>query len=195
MATQFLLTSLGPIVAGMSLETFLLRKSVPLVYEKSEIIPAVPRAYGLVLFTNVCVSSVLMLTLGFKVAAARKLYTDKALKDGDKDAEARYAYPKLYAEGFSDPAKAFNCVQRAHQQALETYPQFLALSLVGGVQYPLTCAVGGALWVWARWVWAEGYATGDPSKRYGHVVSRGIWTGLLVQIIAAGATSLSTAIN
>ena len=102
--------------------------------------------------------------------------TFQALKDGDTDAEARFSYPKMYAEGFSEHATSFNCVQRGHQQALESYPMFLALSLVGGIQYPLTCAAGGALWNYARLKWAEGYATGDPSARYSHWASKGVRT-------------------
>ena len=102
------------------------------------------------------------------------IITFQALKDGDTDAEARFSYPKMYAEGFSEHATSFNCVQRGHQQALESYPMFLALSLVGGIQYPLTCAAGGALWNYARFKWAEGYATGDPSQRYSHWASKGV---------------------
>jgi glutathione S-transferase len=118
----------------------------------------------------------------------------QAIKDGDKDAEARYSYPKMYAEGFDEHSTAFNCVQRSHQQALETYPMFLAASLVGGMQYPLTVAAGGAWWAYARLQWAEGYALG-ADKRYGHWAAKGIWTGLLAPLVAAGATSLSVIVK
>lgn len=99
--------------------------------------------------------------------------------------------PKLYAEGFSARAKKFNCVQRGHQQALETYPQFLALSFIGGLRFPLTCAAGGALWCYARLKWSEGYATGNPSDRYSHFLSVGIWVGLLIQLLAAFIVSIT----
>jgi glutathione S-transferase len=100
----------------------------------------------------------------------------------------------MYAEGFDAHSTEFNCVQRGHQQALETYPIFLAASLVGGMQYPLTVAAGGALWIYARLKWAEGYATG-AEKRYGHWASKGVWTGLLAPLVAAGATSLSVIVK
>ena len=77
MATQFLLTSLGPIIGGMSLETFLLRSKLPSLYEKGETLPGVPKSFGLVVFVNVCCSTVVILTLGFKVSAARRKYLDK----------------------------------------------------------------------------------------------------------------------
>ena len=76
-------------------------------------------------------------------------------------------------------------------KAFETYTSFVALSLFGGIVFPVTCAAGGALWIYARWMWAKGYSTGEPSKRYDHWVSRGIWTGLLIEL---GAT-IGTAIN
>ena len=48
MATQFLLTSLGPIIGSMSLETFLLRTKFPTLYTQSETLPGVPRSFGMV---------------------------------------------------------------------------------------------------------------------------------------------------
>ena len=77
MATQFLLTSLGPIIGGMSLETFLLRSKFPSLYQQGETLPGVPKSFGLVVFVNVCCSTVVMMTLGFKVSAARRKYLDK----------------------------------------------------------------------------------------------------------------------
>jgi len=110
-------------------------------------------------------------------------------KKGDADAEARFSYPKLYAEGFSAEAKAFNCVQRGHQQALETYPVFVVLSIIGGLAHPIASSLGGLLWCLARVGWAKGYATGEPEKRYSDFWAPHIWTGLLVQLITALCTA------
>jgi hypothetical protein len=42
-----------------------------------------------------------LIGLGSAVDKARSAAIEKAAKDGDKDAEARCSYPKIYAEGFS----------------------------------------------------------------------------------------------
>jgi MAPEG family len=108
---------------------------------------------------------------------------------------SRFALPKLYAEGFSEEAKQFNCVQRGHQQALETYSQFLGLSLIGGISFPVSATIGGIMWSYARLTWANGYATGEPGNRYSHWASRWIWTGLLVEMTAAAATAVKLVIQ
>jgi glutathione S-transferase len=105
-----------------------------------------------VILVNIVGSSFLIIILGFKAAGARKDCILKAEKDGDEHAAERFSYPKLYAEGFSAQARVFNCIQRSHQQALETYPQFLALSLIAGYKFPLSCTVGGLYWMYARWM-------------------------------------------
>ena len=43
----------------------------------------------------------------------------------------------LQAEGFGPIAQEFNNVQRGHQQALETYSSLIAMSMFGGVGYPI----------------------------------------------------------
>lgn len=94
----------------------------------------VSASYGLVILVNVVGSSFMMVYLSFIPGAARRKYTELAKKKGDRDAEARYSAPKLYAEGFSQEAKEYNCAQRAHQQALETYANFVVCSVIGGVR-------------------------------------------------------------
>ena len=90
------------------------------------------------------------------------------------------AHACRYATGESESAKLFNCVQRCHQQALETYPQFLAMSLLAGLQFPITTALEGVVWIVARLAWSEGYATGKPENRYAYSpLGRHIWTPLL----------------
>eukprot|EP00298_Acanthocystis_sp_HF-20_P026614 c4408_g1_i1.p1 GENE.c4408_g1_i1~~c4408_g1_i1.p1 ORF type:complete len:197 (-),score=73.86 c4408_g1_i1:46-636(-) len=150
----------------------------------------VPRLYGLVLAVNVIGGSFVLVALGTKVGMARRKYLEAAKKKGDADAEARFSYPKLYAEGFSEEAKLFNCVQRGHQQALETYPSFLACSLVGGLTQPLMTSFGGLLWCIARLRWAKGYATGEPNNRYADFWAPHIWTALLIQFVTCGCTAV-----
>lgn len=180
-----------PAGALLAAENFLLRPALPFVFMGSSLIPVLPKAYGAVLFVNVVSSSYAMITLGGKVGAARKTSIEQAKAEGDKDAEDRYSYPKLYAEGFSKTAKLFNCIQRGHQQALETYPSFLALSLIAGIKYPITAAIGGIIWHIARFAWAKGYATGEPSKRYQSFLAFGVWSSLFIELLGATATIVS----
>ncbi|KAK6191630.1 hypothetical protein SNE40_003272 [Patella caerulea] len=77
-------------------------------------------------------------------------------------------YPTLY----SPTNKEFNCIQRAHQNTLEAYPQFLMLLFVGGLQYPKITAVTGLVYLVGRVAYAIGYYTGEPEKRrYGGIPS------------------------
>lgn len=86
----------------------------------------------------------------------------------------------MYAEGDSEEAKKFNSVQRGHQQALETYTQFIALSMVSGLRFPVLTSAMGALWSVARLKWADSYASGGPEKRYsGHWLGKHVWTPLI----------------
>jgi len=191
MATSLILTTILPVLGTVLAEHFVLQEKFSPFYATSKFL--VPKGFAAVVFVNVVLTSVTLVVLGFKVASARTTIKAKALKDGDKDAEARYSYPKLYAEGFDVHAKNFNCVQRGHQQALETYTAFVALSLVGGVKFPLTVTLAGLIWNIARYKWAEGYATGEPGNRYSNWISKGIWSGLMMVLAAAVGTALHIA--
>lgn len=59
-------------------------------------------------------------------------------------------FSRRYASGDNENAVNFNCVQRGHQQALETYPMFLALSIIGGIKHPICTALAGLLWIQGR---------------------------------------------
>ncbi|CAF1344222.1 unnamed protein product [Adineta steineri] len=74
-------------------------------------------------------------------------------------------YPALYASDSHPQSKAFNCVQRGHQNTLENYPQFLLMLGLGSIQYPLISSIGGAIWLIGRLVYFQGYASGQPEKR------------------------------
>jgi hypothetical protein len=76
-------------------------------------------------------------------------------------------------------------------QALETYPQFLILSAFGGLGFPVTTTCMGVLWIVARFSFAAGYATGEPSNRFTYSrLGRHIYTPL----IGGLATTLATAV-
>ncbi|XP_054894425.1 microsomal glutathione S-transferase 3b [Poeciliopsis prolifica] len=85
--------------------------------------------------------------LAAKVIGARKKY--------------RVKYPTMY----SDNEHMFNCIQRAHQNTLELYPQWLVFQTITALMYPLTATVLGAIWVTSRFFYAWGYYSGDPEKR------------------------------
>ncbi|ROT78941.1 glutathione S-transferase 3, mitochondrial [Penaeus vannamei] len=108
----------------------------------------VPAAYGYCVLVAVF-SIFVLIWKGVKVGGARKKY--------------KVSYPTMY----SKDNDIFNCYQRAHQNTLENYPQFLVLLFFGGLYNPIVCAVGGAIWCVARIVYALGYYTGDPKKRMG----------------------------
>lgn len=106
----------------------------------------VPADYGYCVFVAVG-SSFVLAWKAMRVGAARKKYN--------------IPYPTMY----SPDNNTFNCIQRAHQNTLENYPQFLWMLLVGGLEMPRFCAVGGAIWCLGRIAYALGYSTGDPKKR------------------------------
>jgi len=149
------------------------------IWGASPVADFLPRAYGGVVLSCVVLSSFTLLALGMKVGKARK--------------ECGVELPEMYATG--DLAKKpegnkFNCVQRGHQQALETYPSFLASCLIGGIRFPVSVTIMGLLWSKARFEWAAGYASGDPKKRYDSKWSKLVWTTLIGAFCAAGTVAI-----
>jgi|TARA_B110000967_G_scaffold17726_2_gene16707 glutathione S-transferase len=143
------------------------------IAEKSGVLP---KAYGLVIMVNLIVCSFAVIALSFKVGAARETFG--------------MPLPAMYATGKDAKSVKFNCIQRGHQQALETFTMFLCGSLIGGVKYPISVAFFGLVWCKARFSWAEGYATGEPKKRYQSGWGMLIWTTLIGVFSAAGGVGL-----
>jgi len=54
-------------------------------------------------------------------------------------------------------ADAFNCVQRAHQNALENMPHFIMFLLLAGLQAPVASAILGSVYLAGRIAYALGY--------------------------------------
>ncbi|KAF7656002.1 hypothetical protein LDENG_00047550 [Lucifuga dentata] len=119
-----------------------------------DILATLPSSFGYVIFTYLY-SWIMLTVLGVNVGAARKKYNVE--------------YPAMY----SDKHQVFNCIQRAHQNTLEVYPQWLVFQTIAALGYPLTASVMGVIWVTSRFSYAWGYYTGDPAKRmkgaYGYI--------------------------
>ncbi|KAJ8287431.1 hypothetical protein COCON_G00000900 [Conger conger] len=111
-----------------------------------ELLDILPPRFGYVILTYLY-SWIMLTYLGVKVGGARKKYNVK--------------YPTMY----SDKEQVFNCIQRAHQNTLEVYPQWLVFQTIAALVYPTAAAVLGAIWVTSRFSYAWGYYTGDPAKR------------------------------
>ena len=74
-------------------------------------------------------------------------------------------YPTLYLDSSDKNAKAYNCVQRAHQNSLENLSSFYALLFVAGIRFPIAAAASAAIYNLGRIMYFRGYCTGEPSGR------------------------------
>lgn len=90
-------------------------------------------------------------------------------------------------EGTSKHARAFNCVQRSHQQILETLPGYFVTVLFSGLEFPVTAFFLASLWLYSRKVWVNGYATcmGDVSQRYSLPFSTVFWNCKLALLMTS----------
>ncbi len=105
------------------------------------VLSTLPKEYGYVVLVG-SASYVMLYHLGIKVGMARKKYGVE--------------YPAMY----SDSQPMFNCVQRAHQNTLESYPPFLFFLAMSGIRFPKASAACGAVWILSRFSFAHGYYTG-----------------------------------
>ncbi|GAB9472225.1 hypothetical protein Gpo141_00009408 [Globisporangium polare] len=74
-------------------------------------------------------------------------------------------YPQMYADKDNKNAKAFNCVQRAHQNLLENIPLYLGLLVSSSPLRPEIAAGAGLVRLLGFVFYVRGYASGDPAKR------------------------------
>ncbi|XP_056151777.1 microsomal glutathione S-transferase 3-like [Lampris incognitus] len=82
-----------------------------------DLLEILPSSFGYVILTFLY-SWIMLSYLGVKVGAARKKYDVK--------------YPTMY----SDKEQVFNCIQRAQQNTLEVYPQWLVFQTIAALVYP-----------------------------------------------------------
>ena len=129
------------------------------------------RLFGLVIVSNLLASGVTMISLGMRVGKARTEY--------------KVPLPAMYANENTEDAKKFNSVQRGHQQALETYPFFLAGSAIAGTRFPVTTSLAGLLYCAARIKWADNYRDEGADNRYNSWLAKQIWTPLVILMLSS----------
>jgi len=88
------------------------------------------------------------------------LFFWQGMKVGGMRKKCNINYPNMY----SKDNDLFNCYQRAHQNTLENYPQFLILLLIGGLQYPLVNTAAGIIWIAGKVSYSLGYYSGGKRK-------------------------------
>ena len=104
-----------------------------------------PFAYGYVVLTVGVGSFVVTTMMGGAVMAARKKFD--------------VGYPNLYATpGHHKHADEFNRVQRGHQNMFESLPTVMCMTLLGGLKYPLTNAIGYCLYLLGSFLYLKGYS-------------------------------------
>lgn len=106
---------------------------------------ALTRDQGAVLLVAACNVLLVNVYMAVRVGRARKAHG--------------VAYPSMTGSA------AFMCVLRGHLNTLENQPAELAMLLLAGLVAPKAAAISGGLWVIGRWLYFEGYATGDPKAR------------------------------
>jgi len=109
----------------------------------------VPSEFGYVILTGTA-SVFVLIYKGINVGMARKKYEVK--------------YPVMYSDE-NGGDNMFNCVQRAHQNTLENYPQFLFFLTTAGLSHPVLASLAGVIYLAGRIAFAKGYYTGNPENR------------------------------
>ena len=99
---------------------------------------------------------------------------------------AREKYDVQYPVMYDDSKPMFNCVQRAHQNAIEAAPMFLAALAPAALVLPLPASILSVLYSIGRLLYARGYATGDPEKRHQGLVQYVALFGLIGIDVYAG---------
>uniref|UniRef100_A0A7S2BLR8 Glutathione transferase n=1 Tax=Octactis speculum TaxID=3111310 RepID=A0A7S2BLR8_9STRA len=109
----------------------------------------IPASYGL-LFIPLALSWLVNIFLTVMVGNARKKYDVQ--------------YPNLYAPADHKDAVKFNCVQRAHQNTLESWAPVMVTMFATGLVYPVSSSISGVIWCMGRVVYGIGYSF-SPSLR------------------------------
>jgi glutathione S-transferase len=140
----------------------------------------VPSSYGWVVLGSGIGTLVTGFYLSGAVMAAREKYN--------------VPYPNLYAvPGYHKNADEFNRIQRSHQNFVEGLTGYVAMSLLGGLKYPLANAIGSVLFCVGSVLYQKGYIdtsldVKDARYKKGGAIK---WIGVLISLCSTGALGYS----
>jgi glutathione S-transferase len=101
--------------------------------------------YGWVILGAVIGNEIISIYLGGQVMGARRKFDVQ--------------YPNAYATpNYHKNADEFNRYQRGHQNFLEYAHGYRMMTLIGGLEYPLACAIGSLFWSVGCVLYLKGYA-------------------------------------
>jgi glutathione S-transferase len=66
-----------------------------------------------------------------------------------------------------EAAYAFNCVQRGHQNYLESVATFVPLLIINWFTFPLITGIAGIVWGAFKWLYFFGYMKGHNNRVWG----------------------------
>lgn len=120
------------------------------------------------------------------------IYLSGAVMKGRKALDV--PYPNLYATpGVHKHADEFNRIQRSHQNFLEMLDSYIAMTLLGGLQYPIACAVGTVCFYAGAIMYQNGYIdTKLDVKMARYQKGGGIkWIGVLISLVSCAALGVN----
>eukprot|EP00531_Pseudo-nitzschia_arenysensis_P016517 CAMPEP_0116137350 /NCGR_PEP_ID=MMETSP0329-20121206/12203_1 /TAXON_ID=697910 /ORGANISM="Pseudo-nitzschia arenysensis, Strain B593" /LENGTH=151 /DNA_ID=CAMNT_0003632263 /DNA_START=96 /DNA_END=551 /DNA_ORIENTATION=- len=108
--------------------------------------------------------------------------------------ELNVPYPNLYATpGVHKHADEFNRIQRSHQNYMEMLDSYIAMTLLGGLKYPLACAAGSVLYYTGCILYQKGYIDSSLDVKTARYKKGGAikWIGFLTSMISTIALGVS----
>ena len=99
-------------------------------------------------------------------------------------------YPNAYATpGYHKDADEFNRIQRSHMNYIENIGGYTTMTLLGGLKYPLACAVGSVCYYVGSYLYQVGYIDTSLDAKDARYKKGGIvkWIGFLISMYSTCA--------
>jgi len=111
--------------------------------------------------------------------------------------EMNVPYPTLYAvpgiHGDKKQADAFNRIQRSHQNYFEMLDSYIAMTLLGGLKYPIACSLGSVLYYTGAILYQKGYIDASLDVKTARYKKGGAikWIGFFTSFFATCSLAYS----